>query len=53
MAIASGVYAIIASRLDNPAMALFAGAVAGACLGFTWFNAHPAAVFMGDTGSWG
>lgn len=53
MAIASGAYAIIASRLDNPAMALFAGAVAGACLGFTWFNAHPAAVFMGDTGSLG
>ena len=23
----------------------------GACLGFLWFNAHPAAIFMGDTGS--
>src|SRR5690606_1606805 len=23
----------------------------GACLGFAWFNAHPAQVFMGDTGS--
>ena len=23
----------------------------GACLGFLWFNAHPARVFMGDTGS--
>ena len=23
----------------------------GACLGFLWFNAHPAQVFMGDTGS--
>jgi phospho-N-acetylmuramoyl-pentapeptide-transferase len=23
----------------------------GACLGFLWFNAHPAKVFMGDTGS--
>jgi phospho-N-acetylmuramoyl-pentapeptide-transferase len=26
-------------------------AVAGACVGFLWFNAHPARVFMGDTGS--
>jgi phospho-N-acetylmuramoyl-pentapeptide-transferase len=26
-------------------------ALAGACLGFLWFNSHPAAVFMGDTGS--
>src|SRR5690606_21592060 len=26
-------------------------AIAGACIGFLWFNAHPADVFMGDTGS--
>jgi phospho-N-acetylmuramoyl-pentapeptide-transferase len=26
-------------------------ALAGACLGFLWFNKHPARVFMGDTGS--
>jgi phospho-N-acetylmuramoyl-pentapeptide-transferase len=26
-------------------------ALAGACLGFLWFNAHPAKMFMGDTGS--
>ena len=30
---------------------MFAAAVAGACLGFAWFNAHPAQVFMGDTGA--
>jgi len=30
---------------------VFAGAVAGACLGFVWWNSHPAAVFMGDSGS--
>lgn len=30
---------------------LFGYAVAGACLGFLWYNAHPARVFMGDTGS--
>jgi phospho-N-acetylmuramoyl-pentapeptide-transferase len=32
-------------------MAVIAGAMAGACLGFLWFNCNPAAVFMGDTGS--
>jgi phospho-N-acetylmuramoyl-pentapeptide-transferase len=32
-------------------MAVMAGAMAGACLGFLWFNCNPAAVFMGDTGS--
>jgi phospho-N-acetylmuramoyl-pentapeptide-transferase len=28
-----------------------AGAMAGSCLGFLWFNSSPAKVFMGDTGS--
>jgi phospho-N-acetylmuramoyl-pentapeptide-transferase len=32
-------------------MAVLAGAMLGACLGFLWFNCTPAAVFMGDTGS--
>lgn len=30
---------------------IFAAALVGASLGFLWFNAHPAQVFMGDTGS--
>ena len=30
---------------------VFLGAVIGACLGFLWFNAPPAKIFMGDTGS--
>lgn len=30
---------------------IVAGAMAGACLGFLWFNCNPAKVFMGDTGS--
>lgn len=30
---------------------IVAMALAGACLGFLWFNAHPARMFMGDTGS--
>jgi len=32
-------------------LAVIAGAMVGACLGFLWFNCHPAQVFMGDTGS--
>lgn len=32
-------------------LAIFCGALAGACLGFLWFNTPPAQVFMGDTGS--
>jgi phospho-N-acetylmuramoyl-pentapeptide-transferase len=32
-------------------LAVFCGAVVGAGLGFLWFNAPPAMVFMGDTGS--
>lgn len=32
-------------------LSVFCGALVGACLGFLWFNAPPAQVFMGDTGS--
>jgi phospho-N-acetylmuramoyl-pentapeptide-transferase len=32
-------------------LAIFCVALAGGCMGFLWFNAHPAEVFMGDTGS--
>jgi phospho-N-acetylmuramoyl-pentapeptide-transferase len=32
-------------------LAVFCGALVGACMGFLWFNAPPAQVFMGDTGS--
>jgi len=32
-------------------IAVFMGALIGACLGFLWFNAYPAQVFMGDTSS--
>jgi phospho-N-acetylmuramoyl-pentapeptide-transferase len=32
-------------------LAVFCAALMGACLGFLWFNAHPAQVFMGDTGA--
>ena len=36
---------------DYLQLPLFNYALAGACLGFLWYNAHPAKVFMGDTGS--
>ncbi len=32
-------------------LAVLCGAVVGACLGFLWYNAYPAQVFMGDTGA--
>jgi phospho-N-acetylmuramoyl-pentapeptide-transferase len=34
-------------------LALLAACVVGACVGFLWFNAFPATIFMGDTGSLG
>jgi phospho-N-acetylmuramoyl-pentapeptide-transferase len=38
---------------ENLQMALLAACVVGACVGFLWFNAFPATIFMGDTGSFG
>lgn len=32
-------------------LSIFCGALIGACLGFLWYNAPPAKIFMGDTGS--
>ena len=46
-----------ATRLMQPyvpradELVVFLGALMGACLGFLWFNSHPADMFMGDTGS--
>jgi phospho-N-acetylmuramoyl-pentapeptide-transferase len=34
-------------------MAMLAGCLVGGCIGFLWFNAFPATIFMGDTGSLG
>lgn len=52
-AIAATAFGLISWILGYPDLALFAGALVGACLGFSWFNAPPAQVFMGDTGSLG
>jgi phospho-N-acetylmuramoyl-pentapeptide-transferase len=32
-------------------MSIFVAAMIGACIGFLWYNSHPAQIFMGDTGS--
>jgi phospho-N-acetylmuramoyl-pentapeptide-transferase len=58
-----GVFAYVMGRVDTAGylgvmyisgageLSIFCVALAGAALGFMWFNAHPADVFMGDTGS--
>lgn len=45
------VMAMIAFKQNMISLAIFAGALAGACIGFLWFNSYPASIFMGDTGS--
>jgi phospho-N-acetylmuramoyl-pentapeptide-transferase len=50
-AIAFGAYAVLAWNQSQFEVAIFSVAVVGAVLGFLVFNAHPAKVFMGDTGS--
>ena len=57
------VFAYIMGRIDTSAylqiyylrgageLAIFCTTIVGASIGFLWFNAHPAQVFMGDTGS--
>ena len=58
-----GIFAYLLGRVDSSAylglfylpgageLTVLALALAGGCLGFLWFNTHPAEVFMGDTGS--
>lgn len=58
-----GVFAYLIGRVDwsqylglfhlpgSGELAVFTMALTGAAIGFLWFNAHPAEVFMGDTGS--
>jgi phospho-N-acetylmuramoyl-pentapeptide-transferase len=52
-AIAFGGFVIVAMKAHSPEAAIFSAAMIGAVLGFLVFNAHPAKVFMGDTGSLG
>ncbi len=49
--ISSLAFAVLALIAGHHAVAVLALSLAGACLGFLWFNRHPARVFMGDVGS--
>jgi len=58
-----GIFAYVSGRTDfsgfldimylpgSGELTIFAASLVGASLGFLWYNAHPASVFMGDTGS--
>jgi phospho-N-acetylmuramoyl-pentapeptide-transferase len=44
-------YAGIAYLRGEPDLAVLAASLTGGCIGFLWYNTHPADVFMGDTGA--
>jgi phospho-N-acetylmuramoyl-pentapeptide-transferase len=44
-------YLDLTHRPEAAELTVFCGAMAGASLGFLWFNAPPAEIFMGDVGS--
>ncbi|PWN06959.1 phospho-N-acetylmuramoyl-pentapeptide-transferase [Rhodohalobacter mucosus] len=58
-----GIFAYVSGRVDfsgflnimylpgSGELTIFAASMVGGCLGFLWYNSHPASVFMGDTGS--
>lgn len=58
-----GIFAYVSGRTDfseflnilylpgSGELTVFCASVVGACMGFLWYNTHPASVFMGDTGS--
>lgn len=50
-AIAFVAYGVVAYRQGQIGIVTFSFTMVGSLLGFLWFNAHPAQVFMGDTGS--
>jgi phospho-N-acetylmuramoyl-pentapeptide-transferase len=52
----AGIAFIIGRNTNDPGITdlmVVSGCIGGACLGFLWYNAFPAEVFMGDTGSLG
>lgn len=63
VAICLGVFAFLSNHMEmarylhilyiegSGEIAVYLGAMVGACLGFLWYNGYPAQVFMGDTGS--
>ena len=58
-----GIFAYVSGRTDfsdfldilylpgSGELVIFCASLVGACMGFLWYNSHPASVFMGDTGS--
>jgi phospho-N-acetylmuramoyl-pentapeptide-transferase len=46
-------YLQIARNPNTSELTILCGAMTGACIGFLWYNAHPAEIFMGDVGSLG
>jgi phospho-N-acetylmuramoyl-pentapeptide-transferase len=58
-----GIFAYVSGRTDFSSflnilylpgageLTIFCASLVGACMGFLWYNTHPASVFMGDTGS--
>jgi phospho-N-acetylmuramoyl-pentapeptide-transferase len=50
-AVAYAAYGIIAALYGQTYLVTFCFTVAGALLAFLWFNAHPAEIFMGDSGA--
>jgi phospho-N-acetylmuramoyl-pentapeptide-transferase len=51
LAIAFAAYGVIAVGQEQDFLVRFAFTTVGAVLGFLWYNAHPAQIFMGDTGA--
>lgn len=51
VAIAASSYAVVCILMGHSDLAIFCVAIVAACVAFLRFNAHPAKVFMGDTGS--
>jgi len=50
-ATAFAAYGVVAAFQGQPFLGAFCYTVVGAVMGFLWFNAYPARVFMGDTGA--
>jgi len=51
VALGLGIFAYLSAQPSMSEMTVICGAIAGACLGFLWFNAYPAQMFMGDVGA--
>lgn len=43
--------AMVAFDRGDLSLSVFSATIAGACVGFLWYNCYPASIFMGDTGS--